>query len=110
MAQGLRPCGKHYIVRSTGVDPMLKCEQCALQNEFLKAKEPLPEIYEDDILAQYIWKGVNYTNKIWNDLNFLDENHLLKKVRVYLIIFRYSVPNIHYNTFLSHTTSFMSFI
>ena len=79
MIVGLRPCGNHYLVRSNGVHHDLKCEQCALQNEFKDAKQVIPHVYPEDILAQFIWRGENYMDKIWRDLDFIDGIHLLKK-------------------------------
>ena len=77
---GLRPCGKHYLVRSNGVAHDVKCEQCALEIDYKNSKEIIPHVYPEDILAQFIWKGENYMDKIWTDLDFMDGIFLLKNI------------------------------
>lgn len=74
----LRSCRKHFIVRSYGVLSDLPCEQCMAKT----AQDPIqniPKIYKEKI-PQYIYKNVNYLDKMWIDLNFLNENLYLKKM------------------------------
>ena len=77
---GLRSCGKHFAVRSNAVPNDLPCECCRAQ---LLAQPDLvvPSALQDpeENLQQFIWRGVNYLEKIWTDVDFLDENILLKK-------------------------------
>lgn len=80
MVVGLRPCGKHYLVRSNGVAHDVKCEQCALVNDYKNAKEIIPHVYPEDILAQFVWRGENYMDKMWKDLDFMDGIFLLKNI------------------------------
>ena len=80
MIVGLRPCGKHYLVRSNGVAHDVKCEQCALEIDYKNSKEIIPHVYPEGILAQFIWRGENYMDKMWKDLDFMDGIFLLKNV------------------------------
>jgi len=75
----LRPCGQHYLIRSNGVSHDIKCEQCLLQNKYKNAKEIIPHIYPEHILSQFVWRGYNYMDKIWTDLDFVDDVHFMKK-------------------------------
>lgn len=73
----VRPCRKHYIIRSNGVPADFPCEQCSAK----QAQEPpqyLPHIYHDT-LPVYIWSQKNYLEKMWTDLSFLSENIFLRK-------------------------------
>lgn len=74
---GLRTCGNHYLVRSSGVPKDLPCEQCIAQ-ELDQPKDAVPNVFKES-LAQFIWKGQNYLEKMWTDLDFLEEVSLLKK-------------------------------
>ena len=77
MFANVRPCRKHYIIRSNGVPADLPCEQCSAK-QALEPPQYVPHIY-DETLPIYIWSQKNYLEKIWNDLNFLSENIFLRK-------------------------------
>ena len=77
---GLRSCGKHFLVRSNAVPNNTPCECC--RAKLLAAPDLVaPSALQDDTenLQQFIWHGVDYLEKLWTDLDFLDENILLKR-------------------------------
>lgn len=77
---GLRRCGQHYIVRSSGVPQDMECEQCALiKQQQAKAASAVPELYQEEPVSQYIWNGSNYLEKMWTDLDFLADVEYLKR-------------------------------
>jgi len=77
---GLRRCGQHYWVRSSGVSQDMECEQCSLQKQLDAERDKgVPEVYQEEPVAQYIWNGQNYLEKMWTDLDFLAEVEFLKK-------------------------------
>lgn len=77
---GLRSCGKHFLVRSNAVPNNTPCECCRAK---LLATPDLvaPSALQDDTenLQQFIWHGIDYLEKLWTDVDFLDENILLKR-------------------------------
>ena len=78
---GLRSCGKHFLVRSNAVPNDTPCECCMAK--LLAAPDlVVPSAIQDESenLQQFIWHGVNYLEKLWSDIDFLDENILLKSV------------------------------
>jgi hypothetical protein len=56
----------------------LPCEQCATR-DFNKPNPIVPQISDDEPLPQFIWKGINYLEKMWIDSSFLQDNLLIKK-------------------------------
>lgn len=94
---GLRVCGKHYLVRSDFVPPKLPCEQCTAKAN-AQPKMLVPSMASTlgvdaglpngkDIAAgqnqvtlpQFIWHGVNYIDKMWNDLDFIGDVDALRR-------------------------------
>ena len=77
---GLRKCGQHYWIRSSGVAQDMACEQCSLQRQLQQEIDKgIPDIYKEEPISQYIWKGQNYLEKMWSDLDFLSEVEYLQK-------------------------------
>jgi hypothetical protein len=77
MIVGLRSCGKHYLAHTSNVPADLPCEVCKM-DEFNKPNTLVPTIY-DEPLNDFVYKGANYLEKMWNDLSFLTDNLLLTK-------------------------------
>lgn len=76
MLTGLRSCRKHYLVRDTSVPPDLPCQECALK-QFGNTNMLLPPV-SNYPMPQYLWHGQNYLDRMWSDLDFLDDIILLK--------------------------------
>jgi hypothetical protein len=95
---GLRVCGRHYLVRSDFVPSTLPCEQCiARTNAQPKLLVPSmaatlgvdvggsggggagEESHNKVTLPQFVWHGVNYVDKMWNDLDFVSGVSALKR-------------------------------
>ena len=77
MMIGLRACGRHYLVRSESVPPSLPCQECVVK-EYCEPSTIVPSI-SDELLPQFLWHGENYLDRMWSDLDFLDEVVPLKK-------------------------------
>lgn len=74
----LRPCKKHFLVRSSGVPADLKCEQCegkkTVENANMTAK-----LYNNPF-PPFIYKESNYLEKVWTDLAFLQDFECIRKL------------------------------
>ena len=70
-------CGSHYLVRSDGVPSDLPCEQC--QTKKFSKPNDIAYASGNEILPQFLWHGVNYLEKMWIDLKFLEKSAPLKK-------------------------------
>jgi hypothetical protein len=58
---------------------MLKTISIGSSKEAQVADQHVPSIYNTP-LPQFIWSNTNYLEKMWIDLDFLNENIFLKKV------------------------------
>lgn len=77
---GLRECRKHYLVRSASVPPDTPCEQCAARS-LSKPKNVVPAIVDAlEPVQQFIYKGQDYIEKIWSDLDYLKDNMAVNKL------------------------------
>ncbi|KAJ1408730.1 hypothetical protein B484DRAFT_482977, partial [Ochromonadaceae sp. CCMP2298] len=75
---GMRNCGRHYWVRSNAVRQDLPCEQCALAAQLEeRRREGVPALYPEAV-GQFLWRGQNYLEKMWGDLDFLREVEYLR--------------------------------
>lgn len=97
---GLRSCRKHYLIRSAGVSPDIPCEQC-LTTKASQSTEYVPKI-TSHLFPQYLWHGTNYLDKLWTDLQFLQNISLMKDLNH---IFDYQ-----YNPLLLSKTSYNSLL
>lgn len=64
VAIGRRSCGKHYLVRTSGVPSDLPCETCKVAQAG-DSNSIDRKIY--DSFPVFIWQGANYLDKLWAD-------------------------------------------
>ncbi|RYH29580.1 hypothetical protein EON65_08045 [archaeon] len=77
---GYRPCGKHFIVRSSGVPADIPCEGCGAATAS-NTDTIAPKLYKFiNGFPVFSYSNVNYIEKVWKDMTALENIDVVKKL------------------------------
>lgn len=96
-----RPCKKHYLVRTSGVDSNIPCELCAAA----KATRKVATIAGSDTeTLAFPWRAIDYNMKLQHDLSALDQLEVFVKHRRSRTSSGQSILRLTYNPLLLDDT------